>query len=127
MKLYEQHVWVAEDGTQIYELRPFEVAAREREEKYARVQLPVRFFVVLTHTINCNGQPMVDQFKADIEAGSLTEAFEKIPQIIETAPQKRIAELQKQAAEQERLNRNKIVLPNGQTLPPAGKPKTKIA
>lgn len=125
MKLCEKHTWVDESGNEIHELRPAGPFAGIVEHNLGGSE--PTFFAIASHTLNVNGRAVPDQFKIDIAASSIEEAFEMLPDLLAPAAKRRILELTEQAETHRRRNEKQLLLPNGQKLPPMGSPKTRFA
>ena len=120
MRLYEQRTFIDEEtGNCVYEMRS--------PDRPDQMPLPRKFYAMASHTLTrSDGAQIPDQFRIDIEAGSVEEAFEKLPLLLPAMREKRIEELNKFAADQQRKAASSIVMPNGQPVM-VGKPKTRLA
>jgi hypothetical protein len=119
MKIYEQRTFVNEDkGLMIYSNQAMEVTSG-----MADLILPeVGYFALVNQLLKTPNGPRQDQFRVDIPAKSIEEAFGLLPGLIPDAQKRRIAELAAHAAAQSK----QLVLANGQTLPPNGNAMTRF-
>lgn len=70
-----------------------------------------------------NGQQGAKQFPFDIPGAMLGEAFANFPAAMEAARAQCETELKREMQAAQRT----LVMPNGQSLPPAGRPQTRFA
>lgn len=118
--LYKQTTYLDDQGTAIYELTP-------APGTQFLPRLKPKFFAMGSHVLNVNGRPLQDQFRIDIEAETITEAFEKLPDRLLEGSRLRVQEVAAQAEAMAEQQRRQIVLPSGQQLPPKGNPRTRMA
>lgn len=114
MPIREQRTFVDEKGNTVHELRPLDPDVPQKSSYFAIGPIVI------------NGQQTQDQFRFDIAADSLAEAFERLEHAFQLGRAARIAELNAQFKALAEQQRRQIVLPNGQKLPPNGHPKTRF-
>ena len=119
MNIREQRTFVDEKGQTIHELIPYFVDFGALVDKRD-------YFAIGQHVVIVNGQPTPDQFRFDIEADSVVQAFERLEESFKVAQAARLVELEAQFKAMAEQHRRQIVLPSGHVLPPNGKPKTRF-
>lgn len=120
MQIYQHLMFEIEDGTTIHELRP----TRPTGDPFTKDAS--KFYAIANHVLQTSHGPMQDQFKIDIEAVSLEEAFARLPGMFPIAAQARVAELNAAARQQAEIASRQIIVPGvGPVV--TGKPKTRLA
>lgn len=116
MPIYQVNTLCNDEGAVVQERVPLDVAEGTPVIRTYAAQAMLNFQLP-------SGQPGQMPFQFDIPGDTPADAFANVEAALDKAKAGAEANLRKQLASAQR----QIVLPNGQKLPPAGNPKTRVA